>query len=101
MGLKKKGVLPEKHGIAYLEGTKPMQLEGEPKLGFPPVRIKLHAEGETLHSASRINYSKLYTVEHNVKVFILGAVNLSDWHLVPNAVDACWRKKNLGKRPKS
>lgn len=74
-------------------GKPPKPLEGEPKLGFPPVRMKMDAHDEKLARESRVNYSKLVTIEHNVKVFFIGQVVHSDLGIVGEAVDKCWKEK--------
>ncbi|KAJ6779345.1 hypothetical protein PWT90_04283 [Aphanocladium album] len=92
-GCKKHGVKPEKHGIVYERGQKSKRLDGEPSLGFSPVRVEMTEEGEKISRESRVNYSKLVTVEHNVKVFFIGHVYPSDWQIVGDAVNYCWNKK--------
>ncbi|POR35735.1 Uncharacterized protein TPAR_04057 [Tolypocladium paradoxum] len=97
-GCKKRGVKPAKHGIIYERGHKARLLEGEPKLGFPPVKVEMTEEGEKLSRESRVNYSKLVTVEHNVKVFFIGSVVVNDWDIVQDAVNRCWSEKNHSKK---
>lgn len=97
-GCKKKGVKADKHGIIYERGSKPRLLDKEPKLGFSPVRVEMKQEGEKLSKESRVNYSKLVTVEHNVKVFFIGSIVYNDWELVSDAVNHCWNKKNHQKQ---
>ncbi|KAH6603306.1 hypothetical protein Trco_008081 [Trichoderma cornu-damae] len=97
-GCKKKGVKADKHGIIHERGSKPRLLDKEPKLGFPPVRVEMKEEGEKLSKESRVNYSKLVTVEHNVKVFFIGSIVYNDWDLVSDAVNHCWNKKNHQKQ---
>lgn len=92
-GCKKHGVKPEKHGIVYERGQKSKRLDGEPSLGFAPVRVEMTENGEKISRESRVNYSKLVTVEHNVKVFFIGHVYPSDWQIVGDAVNHCWNKK--------
>lgn len=59
----------------------------EPGLGFPPVKVRMTTEGEKLSLASRINYSKVVTIEHNCRVFFFGKVVDQDFNLVLQAVD--------------
>ncbi|KND92090.1 hypothetical protein TOPH_03429 [Tolypocladium ophioglossoides CBS 100239] len=100
-GCKKKGVKPAKHGMIYERGHKVRPLEGEPKLGFPAVKVEMTEEGEKLSKESRVNYSKLVTVEHNVKVFFIGTVAGNDWDIVQDAVNRCWSEKNHHKQKRS
>lgn len=95
---KKRGIKPEKHGIIYMRGQKAKLLEGEPKLGFPPVKVDLTMEGEKLSKESRVNYSKLVTVEHNVKVMFIGTIVANDWPLVTDAINRCWDQKDHHKK---
>jgi hypothetical protein len=92
-GCGKKGVRPNKHGIIYARGQKPKLLKKEPELGFPAVQLDIYAEGETLAKESRVNYSKLVTIEHNVKVFFIGSIPFSHFAIVQNAVNDCWNAK--------
>ncbi|KAI0881143.1 uncharacterized protein GGS22DRAFT_192629 [Annulohypoxylon maeteangense] len=92
-GCLKRGVRPNKHGIIYMAGHKPRLLKNEPELGFSPVALQVYAEGETLAKESRVNYSKLVTIEHNVKVFFIGSIAQDDFDHVRYAVNECWNKK--------
>ncbi|OHE97419.1 hypothetical protein CORC01_07324 [Colletotrichum orchidophilum] len=93
----KKGVKAHKHGMIY--SHKPHRpLRDEPKLGFPPVRVRITLEGEKLAKESRVNYSKLVTVEHNVKVLFIGYIGPGDFEYVEDAVDDCWEKKTRAKK---
>ncbi|PHH74061.1 hypothetical protein CDD82_5119 [Ophiocordyceps australis] len=93
-GCKKKGVKPAKHGVIHEHGHRARLLDGEPELGFDSVRAELSQEGEKLSKESRVNYSKLVTVEHNVKVFFIGSIVAKDWDRVQEAVNRCWNDKN-------
>ncbi|KAI0115487.1 hypothetical protein GGR51DRAFT_555919 [Nemania sp. FL0031] len=92
-GCGKRGVRPSKHGIIYGLGQKPRPLRDEPDLGFEPVPLEIYAEGETLAKESRVNYSKLVTIEHNVKVFFIGRIPPTHFQTVQYAVDKCWNDK--------
>ncbi|KPM43533.1 hypothetical protein AK830_g2987 [Neonectria ditissima] len=94
----KKGIKPEKHGIVYEKGHKARLLSGEPKLGFAPARVEITQDGEKLSKESRVNYSKLVTVEHNVKVLFIGRVTAVDYDIVADAVNKCWEEKIHHKR---
>lgn len=94
----KRGVKPEKHGIIYQRGQRAKPLEHEPKLGFQPVKVDITMEGEKLSRESRVNYSKLVTVEHNVKVMFIGQIVAADWPIVTDAINRCWDMKDHHKR---
>lgn len=95
---KKSGVKANKHGIIYMRGHKARLLDKEPKLGFAPVRVDMTEDGERLSKESRVNYSKLVTVEHNVKVFFIGSVVPGDYDTVADAVNMCWSAKTRHKK---
>lgn len=98
-GCTKKGVKPAKHGVIYHRGAKPRYVEGEPELGFSPVQMELDHPSEKLAPQSRVNYSKLVTVEHNVKVFFVGRVRRDHFdNIVQDAVDKCWSDKRRDHR---
>lgn len=99
-GCKKSGVKPNKHGIVYEAGQRPRQVEGEPRLGFQAVQIHLTEDGERLSRESRVNYSKLVTIEHNVSVFFIGYVAQNSWQIVEEAVNQCWDQKVHHRHPK-
>ncbi|KAM0302706.1 hypothetical protein ACHAPM_004708 [Fusarium culmorum] len=93
-GCKKSGVKAEQHGIvAESSNRNPVPLSNEPRLGFPPVRVHISEPGERISKESRVNYSKLTTVEHNVKVLFIGRVVGSDWDVVTEAVNTSWANK--------
>jgi hypothetical protein len=89
-GCKKKGVKPAKHGIVYQRGHSPHLLSGEPELGFPPVCAEITEEGERISKESRVNYSKLTSVEHNCRVLFIGYIVPDDFEIVQDAVNTCW-----------
>ncbi len=63
------------HAIVYTGEEAPPPLEGE-IINHRPVRI--HADDARrgkLDPESRVNYSKVYTVEHNVKVCSIGKIH--------------------------
>ncbi|RGP80489.1 hypothetical protein FLONG3_1417 [Fusarium longipes] len=93
-GCKKSGVKAEQHGIVTESGNRtPAPLRDEPKLGYPPVRVHIYESNERISKESRVNYSKLTTVEHNVKVLFIGRVVSSDWDIVTEAVNNSWANK--------
>lgn len=70
----------------YASGTKPKLLEQERQLGVAPIRAEMWY-GQTLTAESRVNYSKVSTVEHNFKVFIMGRIVDTDLRTFRNAVE--------------
>ncbi|KAF5543309.1 ankyrin repeat domain-containing protein [Fusarium mexicanum] len=62
----------------------------EPELGLAPIRVALHEPDEIIREESRVNYSRLVTVEYNIKVLSIGRVLSEDWDIVTDAVDKYW-----------
>ncbi|KAK7967408.1 uncharacterized protein PG986_001685 [Apiospora aurea] len=89
----KPGVQPGVHGIIYSQGRRPGKVTGEKDLGYRPVSCTMYPH-EALVKESRVNYSKLVTIEHNVEVKFIGTITEGDFAIVQDAVDDCWRKKN-------
>jgi hypothetical protein len=75
-GLTRHGVNPEDHAVVYSSKQQgPRILAGEERLITKrPVRIDLDNPAHKLDPTSRLNYAKIYTVEHNVKVLFIGRV---------------------------
>jgi hypothetical protein len=72
-GTLKYGVHPEDHAAIYTKHDGPVILEGE-KMENVPIRVDVIDQSHKLDPMSRLNYAKLYTVEHNVKVFFIGKI---------------------------
>ena len=71
-GTLKKGVHAESHAVVYTSKT-PVMKPGE-KITKKSIRMDPFSPRDKLDATSRINYAKLYTVEHNVKVHFVGKV---------------------------
>jgi hypothetical protein len=76
-GTLKHGIHPEDHAQIFTlrKGAKkaPPLLPGE-QLSKRAIRVEPISPSHKLHPLSRINYAKLYTVEHNIKVYFIGRV---------------------------
>jgi hypothetical protein len=75
-GVLKKGVHPEDHAVIYSSKKDgPYLLEREVGLMTnKPIRVDIKDQSHKLDPLSRLNYAKIYTVEHNVKVLFIGRV---------------------------
>ena len=90
------GVIAEDHGIIYtgISGSKPPDLLlGENGLTKGALRVEPNGD-EALDDTSRVNYGKIYKVEHNVKVLNIGVV--APEHL--KLLDRNWNEAYLSKR---
>lgn len=61
------------HAIIYMEGRKPRRVAGEPDMKKTPIKVVPTGQ-EFLEAASRINFSKPVSVEHNVKFLNEGKI---------------------------
>ncbi|KAF2430749.1 hypothetical protein EJ08DRAFT_566917, partial [Tothia fuscella] len=78
-GVSKANTYKWKHAIAYTGSKEPSPITAEqPAVNeygmMPSIRVNPRQKQEKLHAMSRINFSKMYTVEHNVKVYDFGDV---------------------------
>ncbi|CBF69602.1 hypothetical protein AN6373.2 [Aspergillus nidulans FGSC A4] len=74
-GVAKRGVDPDKHAIVHMRGTTPTLGVGEPRMAKEPLEVVPENPSENLDYMSRLNFSKIYTVEHNVKVLPIGRIS--------------------------
>lgn len=79
-GVAKSHVVKGEHSVIY-SGPKPPRIlrseharYGESGM-LSPLRVQPRQRGDRLNDLSRINYGKIYTVEHNVKVYEFGDVH--------------------------
>lgn len=77
-GTLKRGVNPDNHAVAYDSRRKPTTKAGE-KMQKRPFPIKVEDPQEKIDPMTRLEFSKVYTVEHNVKVLKIGRI--PDEHL--------------------
>lgn len=84
---------PEDHAIVYTGDKPPKELQDEPRLHLRPIQVKPKTPRDKLEVQSRINYAKIYTVEHNVKVQFIGEVARSSQNKFIADFDATWMKK--------
>jgi hypothetical protein len=79
-GTIKSGVKREHHTIIYTSEHPPGELPGEPKLFKNPIRVEPYTGRDKLEISSRLNYAKVYTIEHNVKVVFIGKIHKDSVH---------------------
>ncbi|KAI9744758.1 MAG: hypothetical protein M1818_001683 [Claussenomyces sp. TS43310] len=63
-------------GILHTSNTAPSLLEGEDGITKEPVKLNVAHPADSLHTSSRINYSKLYRVDFAVRVRAIGLVDV-------------------------
>jgi hypothetical protein len=74
-GATKPGIRVSDHGIVYpANEDRPLAAPGE-LLGRHALGVVIDEPGETLDPMSRIDYGKVYTVQHNIKVMNVGRID--------------------------
>ncbi|CAG8952547.1 hypothetical protein HYFRA_00009652 [Hymenoscyphus fraxineus] len=71
-GLTKPGVHADEHAIIYTEY--PQVVDGESVIAKNAIRMVPKTPQDKLNYASRINYAKVYTIEHNIPVKFIGHI---------------------------
>ena len=61
------------HAIIYMDGMQPARVTGEPSMKKTPIKV-MPSQRETLDIASRVNFSKPHSIDHNVKFMDIGKV---------------------------
>lgn len=69
------------HAIIYTGGKVPDKLKDEKKLLKKPLRMENYSDEDKLVKASRLNYKKPYTIEHNIKVRFIGKIHKDSEHI--------------------
>lgn len=99
MGVAKPGVVKSEHAIVYTGKTPPQVFpEEQPGRGehpILPVAIRVDPDNrcDNLHPASRLDFGKVYTVQHNLKVKAFGLVNQRSIEALINQFRIAWSKE--------
>ncbi|KAF7162564.1 hypothetical protein CNMCM5623_007810 [Aspergillus felis] len=73
-GLVQPGINILEHTILYVKGSEPHRLAEEPRMTNQPLEVALSGPDITLSPMARLNFGKVYTVEHNVAVRPVGRI---------------------------
>lgn len=73
-GVAKAGLDRSKHAVIYMRGCLPVTKAGEPKMTKEPLEVEPAKPDQKLDPMSRLNFGKVYTVEHNVKILPVGRI---------------------------
>lgn len=65
----------ENHATVYVSGSEPKLLPQEQAPGMGSFPIVLGDKSVTIDPSSRLNFGKVYTVEHNIKVRNVGKID--------------------------
>ncbi|KAG2421228.1 hypothetical protein HFD88_000844 [Aspergillus terreus] len=74
-GVSKNAVDASKHAVIYMEGSKPATLPSEPRMLSKALELRPLCSDDKLSPMARLNFGKLFTVEHNVKVRPIGKIS--------------------------
>lgn len=102
-GVAKPSTKKSEHGIVYIGKSPPepstheMPRSGEQGMQQMAIRIDPDSSDEHLEPSSRLNYGKVYTVEHNIKVRNIGMVNRDSERALAHQFSQVWRG-NIGSR---
>lgn len=88
----KSGVKAGDHAIIYTEDNPPRAIPGE-RFVKQPVKVQPKTPRDKLEPISRLNYAKIYTVEHNVKVLFIGRIAPESEKQFFTDFDDAWLKK--------
>ncbi|KAF8853414.1 hypothetical protein BDZ45DRAFT_694311 [Acephala macrosclerotiorum] len=88
-GVLKRGIHAETHAQIYSSHKPPRVSYEEMEKGLTrkPIRIRPESQSENLDPMSRLNYAKIYTIEHNIKVLSVGRVTNTDGQTLVNDFD--------------
>ncbi|KAF1988836.1 hypothetical protein K402DRAFT_327905, partial [Aulographum hederae CBS 113979] len=94
-GTAKHGLVKKQHSIIHTDSIPPSPSPYEEPHGVEegmlnPIRVKPTQRGAKLDPMSRVCYSKVYTVEHNVKVKEFGNVDAGSINLFKNQFRYVW-----------
>ena len=63
------------HSIIYMKGELPFQADDETGITKRSIMVNPHAPDQKLDPMSRLNFGKVHTVEHNVRVMPVGRID--------------------------
>jgi hypothetical protein len=89
----KSGINRNDHAIVYIGQEPSEEVNREEGLTRPPIELIPKTHRDKLEPKSLINYAKIYTVEHNVKVLFIGQVARGSEKQFTWDFDDTWNKK--------
>lgn len=66
---------PQDHAVIHMKHSEPFNNSPEPRITKEPLEVKPAAHDQKLDKMSRLNFGRVYTVEHNVKVMPVGKIS--------------------------
>ncbi|KAL1964448.1 hypothetical protein VTN77DRAFT_7006 [Rasamsonia byssochlamydoides] len=74
-GVAKRSLDPSNHAVIYNAGSEPYTSSREPPMSKDPLAVRIRSPDLKLDRMSRLNFGKIYTVEHNEKVLPIGKIS--------------------------
>jgi hypothetical protein len=99
-GVGKKNVVKSEHGLIYtgIEVPVPLTCElpsrGEKGLRSRPIRVVTDEPGNKLDPMSRIDFAKVHTIHHNLKVAPYGNVHASSREALSSQFSSVWLRQD-------
>jgi hypothetical protein len=93
-GAAKGGLQYAGHSVIYTGDKPPEELPGESLHLLPPIQVIPKTVRDKLVRESRINYAKIYTIEHNVKVVFIGQISIDSARQFIMDFDSVWEMKD-------
>lgn len=95
-GVSKPGVEKHHHAIIFTGKKEPKaKPEESPRQGEygmrSSIKAKANHQGDKMDPMSRLNFAKIHTVEHNVKVYDFGKVDDADLHKLTSTFRLVWK----------
>lgn len=59
------------------------------------IRVKAVRSSDTMHPKARVNFAKIFTVEHNVRVYDFGNVHRDDLYLLKHNFTTVWNMEKI------
>jgi len=84
-------MIAKKHAVIYMTGARPTDLRDGHLMNKEAIAVDPSSPDQKLHEMSRLDFRRVHTVEHNVKVKDIGRVSknsmpylISYWQAVVN-----------------
>ncbi|EZF15202.1 hypothetical protein H112_05954 [Trichophyton rubrum D6] len=95
-GLLKPGIDLNTHSVVYMRGSEPAYYAPGREAGIPPIMINPFTPEDKLQESSCLNFGKVFTVDHNIKVKPIGHVSQESLRLFHRAWRQCLDNEDYG-----
>ncbi|EFQ99402.1 hypothetical protein MGYG_02414 [Nannizzia gypsea CBS 118893] len=95
-GLMKPGIDLKTHSVIHVRGTQPEYYGSGRVPGISPIMINPYTPRDQLHPKSCLNFGKVFTVDHNIKVKPIGQVSEECMRVFRRAWRQCVENEEYG-----